>query len=105
MDTIERARGIGFKVRVQHQRPNEKGKLVYASRKTKTGDIPPRGGMTTVTLSKGGLEISEISRCNFEDNFSYKTGTRLALERAYESFKWRKLTTTPHSKRKESTPL
>ena len=101
MKTIKEARQAGFKVRVGHFRlPEGFSKLQTRERRLvlsvlnltteeELGEITkkridPRGGYTTVDISKDDKHTFGVAHCNLTDNYCKKTGAELALKRALE---------------------
>jgi len=82
MKTIKELRQEGTKVKIEHYRYNQRGKLVPYSRKTK-GLISQKGGITIATVTNGDGEFAKgVAVCSKEDQFSYGDGANIALGRA-----------------------
>lgn len=79
--TIHQLRKQGYKVRVHHQRETLDVLTLTGINKF----LSARGGSTTIELTTpdGKTAIGE-SRCSLQDNFCRRTGSKLALERAFQ---------------------
>lgn len=81
----------GFNVRVCHRRRcrvgNGKIKTIPYSRKAKMPGAYPlaHGGLSLAAIVKGGKIFLGEAECSLKDNFSYKRGARIALQRAKDS--------------------
>lgn len=84
-NTIKELRQNGCKVKVEHYR-NKGNQFIPYSRKTK-GEVDNNGGITVVTLTKEGKTTKGVSTCHKIDQFNYRAGASIALQRALNELK------------------
>lgn len=94
--SVEQLRKNGFKVRIMHWRnvnkeakSNKEQNLLSASKFYRRGDtFSLKGGKTIVELtSPGNKNVRGVSQCSYQDNFTYKIGTQIAVKNALEQLK------------------
>ncbi len=92
--TVKNLRQNGFKVRVGHYRlDNFLWELTLDSIFTdlqKQVGISPKGGKTTIELTKDGIDASGEAICCMEDNYNRKLGVKIALGRALAAWQAKK---------------
>jgi len=84
-ETIEYLKQAGFDVRVEHYR-NFDGEPTRYFRKRCFVQPDTTGGITIVALGKRGGIFMGHAFCSVKDNYCYKEGVRIALERALTSY-------------------
>lgn len=84
--SVSQLRKSGFKVRVMHQRYID-GRLENYSKKTKGRSPSTKGGLTTVELSQGDKSVLAMAECSRNDPFCYRTGVKIATQRALHKLK------------------
>lgn len=84
--TVEQLRKDGYKVRVEHFRPDANtGKPVRYSRRIKDKDVAPTGGFTNVTItSPDGKDFEGSSYCHNNDVFNYGLAVTISIGRAFK---------------------
>lgn len=106
--TVKELRQNGFKVRVGHYRYTNvqanlfalklkitkfEGRPILDSKMTpfqKELGISPKGGRTTVEITKDGFDGKAEAICCFEDNYNRKLGVKIALGRALAAWQAKK---------------
>ena len=90
---VENLKGIGFGVRIQHNRYNSLGLLQPRKIMKEHGEvIEPRGGVTRVWVEdKYGNVVNGEAICSRDDVYNKKYGIKLATLRAYNKYKQIKL--------------
>ena len=79
---IKTLRQNNYKIKVEHYRQIGSKQFVPYSRKIK-GEINPKGGFTIVTVTNPIGETSKaVAYCSENDQFCYRIGAQIALERA-----------------------
>ena len=77
---IQEHRQSGTKIKIEHYRKN-RGQFVSYSRKSK-GKIDNNGGITVATVTKDGKTTKGVATCSDADNFCYRAGATIAVQRA-----------------------
>lgn len=100
--TVKHLRQNGFKVRVGHYRWTDMAIMSYGQPTLQsdiTSDdfifndsagINPKGGKTTIELTKDGIDAKGEAICCLEDNYNRKLGVKIALGRALAAWQAKK---------------
>ena len=94
---IRQLKEAGFNVRVCHKRRCQIGngqiKTIPYSRKVKVPGATPlaHGGLSLAAIVKDGNIFLGEAECSNKDNFCYKQGARIALQRAVSKAKEKNL--------------
>jgi hypothetical protein len=104
--SVKNLRQSGFKVRVGHYRWTEfQGGILKNKSIKKISGSPclqikgvdwsdrgfyPKGGTTTIELTKDGIDASGEAICCLEDNYNRKLGVKIALGRALAAWQAKK---------------
>lgn len=96
-ELIDEIKLQGYNVKVSHFRIDTSGNRVIVCHTSKfrykygkNPELKTKGGATIVKASKGAASYEFVAECSNQDNFSYKLGLRIALNRAYYHIKYRK---------------
>lgn len=103
--TVKNLRQSGFKVRVGHYRWTKEQGIIMSIYKKGMGSpvrqvrgfslqkehgIHPKGGITTIELTKDGIDAKGEAICCLEDNYNRKLGVKIALGRALAAWQAKK---------------
>lgn len=97
--SVKNLRQGGFKVRVGHYRYtnikiiNDPDMPILSSSFTefqKPFGVNPKGGKTTIELTKDGIDAKGEAICCLEDNYNRKLGVKIALGRALAAWQAKK---------------
>ena len=85
-ELIEHLKDAGFNVYIEHFRNFYGEPERYYRRGLRVLNPDTKGGATIVRLEKRGGTFIGIAICSDEDNYCYKLGVQIALERALANY-------------------
>lgn len=119
--TVKELRQSKFKVRVGHYRYTNvqlalklkttkfEGEPTLDSKITpfqREFGISPKGGKTTIEISKDGFDGKAEAICRFDENYNRKLGVKIALGRAFDDWQKKKSwPVMPNQKIKSIAPI